>query len=114
MSGARTAVEALLPVELAWVREGRVVIEPLSVALGSTVGNVVSEALRRGLVDEALLRDHTTAVFGRARPSDHPVHQGDRVELLGPVLVDPKVARARRVAHRRLALGRHRWRPNGA
>ncbi|MEX3606725.1 MAG: RnfH family protein [Burkholderia sp.] len=38
-----------------------------------------------------------TGVFGKLAPLDAPLHEGDRVEIYRPLLVDPKVARQRRV-----------------
>ena len=40
------------------------------------------------------------AVFGVVATADTPLHEGDRVELLRPLLVDPKQARRRRAANR--------------
>ncbi len=99
---------------LARVVQGRVEQHPLRVPAGSTVGSALRLACARGLVDPAEVAGLGTAVFGRARGEAHPLHAGDRLELLAPVTVDPKVARARRVAHRRAALPRDKWRPDGA
>ena len=38
------------------------------------------------------------AVFGERVSADAPVHGGDRLELLRPLLLDPKEARRRRAA----------------
>lgn len=37
-----------------------------------------------------------TGVWGRAQPLDHPLHDGDRVEVWRPLKVDPKDARRER------------------
>ncbi|MCP5264604.1 MAG: RnfH family protein [Burkholderiaceae bacterium] len=50
------------------------------------------------------------AVFGRAGRSDMPLYDGDRIELLGPVTADPKLARRRRVERARAAAPSGRWR----
>lgn len=52
------------------------------------------------------------AVFGRACGPDEPLHDGDRIELLPPLTVDPKVARQRRAEHRRRLAGERRWTPD--
>ena len=44
-------------------------------------------------------------VHGRLRPSDWPLHDGDRVEILRPLEVDPKTARRRRARQPRAAAG---------
>ena len=41
------------------------------------------------------------AVFGQRVPADAALRPGDRVELLRPLLADPKEARRRRAASRR-------------
>ncbi|MEX3612581.1 MAG: RnfH family protein [Burkholderia gladioli] len=38
-----------------------------------------------------------TGVFGKLAPLDAPLHEGDRVEIYRPLIVDPKAARQRRV-----------------
>jgi putative ubiquitin-RnfH superfamily antitoxin RatB of RatAB toxin-antitoxin module len=49
------------------------------------------------------------AVFGRRVPPGEPLHDGDRIELLPPLRVDPMVARRRRAEHRRRETGERRW-----
>lgn len=46
------------------------------------------------------------AVFGVAASADTPLHDGDRVELLRGLLVDPKQARRLRAERRPLKAGR--------
>ena len=36
------------------------------------------------------------AIFGERVGSEHPLHDGDRLELLRPLQIDPKEARRRR------------------
>jgi putative ubiquitin-RnfH superfamily antitoxin RatB of RatAB toxin-antitoxin module len=49
------------------------------------------------------------AVYGRRVGLGEPLFDHDRVELLAPVVVDPKVARQRRAEHRRQERGERRW-----
>ncbi len=42
------------------------------------------------------------ALYGRAVAANTCLNQGDRLELLGPLLADPKLARRQRVQTRRL------------
>ncbi len=37
------------------------------------------------------------AVYGKRKSPDAPLHARDRVEILGPLIADPKTARRRRV-----------------
>jgi putative ubiquitin-RnfH superfamily antitoxin RatB of RatAB toxin-antitoxin module len=67
---------------------------------GSTVKDAVTQA--RGdaafgvLVDEAV----AVGVFGKKLEPTAALTDGDRVELYRPLVVEPKVARRRRAAHR--------------
>lgn len=38
------------------------------------------------------------SIWGKKQPLDHPLREGDRVEVLRPLRVDPKVARRERFA----------------
>jgi putative ubiquitin-RnfH superfamily antitoxin RatB of RatAB toxin-antitoxin module len=65
----------------------------------ATVGQAIAAAAldAPGLViDPARL-----AVFGRAVTPESPLRDGDRVEILRPLLIDPKDARANRAGTRR-------------
>ena len=66
---------------------------PATVAQAISMANLDVPGL---VVDPARL-----AVFGRAVTPDSPLRDGDRVEILRPLLVDPKDARAQRAGTRR-------------
>ena len=64
--------------------------------LALPAGSTVEDALRasgwleaHGLTLEGL----RCGVWGRAQPLDHPLRDGDRIELYRPLIVDPKEAR---------------------
>lgn len=81
---------------------------------GASLGDALALAGRAGLLaaDELAAVEAgtlTTAVHGHSRAAAHLLKDGDRIELLGPLTVDPKVARQRRVAHRRAAQARDKW-----
>jgi uncharacterized protein len=68
---------------------------PVELPPGATVADAVAAS--------GLLAQHDLdpgelgfAIFGRRARGDAQLAEGDRVELTGPLLVDPKVARARR------------------
>jgi putative ubiquitin-RnfH superfamily antitoxin RatB of RatAB toxin-antitoxin module len=63
----------------------------------------VGQALQRGLPDVPGLQVDPArlAVFGRVVGLDSPLHDGDRIELLRPLVMDPKEARRRRAGARR-------------
>ncbi len=98
------SAEPALHIELAWVDAGgRVVVRPLALPAGATLGDALAAidlpALREGLTAGRLV----AAVFGELKPPTAPLFQGDRVELLEGLQVDPKVARRRRAEVRRRA-----------
>jgi putative ubiquitin-RnfH superfamily antitoxin RatB of RatAB toxin-antitoxin module len=63
----------------------------------------VGQALARGLPDAPGMEVDASrlAVFGRAVGLESPLHDGDRVEILRPLLVDPKEARRQRAGAQR-------------
>ncbi len=71
-------------------------------------GGTVREALERSGVLESLSLEPdpwSFAIFGRRATLETPLHDGDRVEVLRPLIVDPKEARRRRAAKRGTGLG---------
>ena len=73
---------------------------PVEVEDGGTLGNAVD----RSGIATLLSLDMSTlsfAIFGRRASRDTRLHDGDRIELLRPLLVDPKEARHRRAAKKR-------------
>jgi len=89
-------------VEFAWIgKGGEVELRSLELPEGATLGEalaaIVEPALRQALSAGRL----SAAVFGQVRSPGDPLYDGDRIELLEGLRVDPKVARQRRVAVRR-------------
>ena len=66
-------------------------------------GTTASQALRAsGLLDainESQLQSLELAIWGRKSPGTQVLQPDDRLELVRPLLVDPKVARRERFAH---------------
>ena len=108
-------------VTLAWVGpDGQgTVLELLLAAIPTTVGALLADpAVRARLpVDPA---GCGLAIFGRRVSVDAAVGPGDRLEILPPLAVDPKLARQRRVEVARAraadarAAGRQRARSGSA
>lgn len=55
------------------------------------------------------------AVYGKPARPGMPIYDGDRIELLGPITADPKLARHARVRADRARQGQGKWsrRPRG-
>ncbi|TCZ88374.1 RnfH family protein [Lysobacter sp. N42] len=77
----------------AWPRRFEAV--RLQLPEGATVGDAVDAAGWSGDAGTVAY-----AVFGQRAGRDTPLRAGDRVELLRPLLADPKDARRRRAAAR--------------
>lgn len=76
----------------------------VEVDAGATVGTAIAVSA----IGERLSLDMDElafAVFGRRATFDTVLEEGDRVELLRPLLVDPKEARRRRAVKKRAATG---------
>ncbi|MBN9429928.1 MAG: RnfH family protein [Burkholderiales bacterium] len=102
---------APLRIEIVWVEQGGAIGRlPLQLPSGATLADALarlqgSEPGRA--LEEGRLK---AAVFGRLLVPSTPLHDGDRIELLGELSVDPKIARQRRVAKKRAEQARDKWR----
>jgi putative ubiquitin-RnfH superfamily antitoxin RatB of RatAB toxin-antitoxin module len=81
-------------VVLAWPRISRQ--RRLRLPTGSSASEAVRSSMLLDGVPGRLRRCLTLSVFGEAIDPDTPVRQGDRIELLRPLTVDPREARRRR------------------
>ena len=66
------------------------------ITLTLPAGSTVRDALAAADLPALDLADCTVAVWGRKAEPDQPLHAHDRVELLRPLRVDPKLARRER------------------
>lgn len=98
-------------VEIARARGGDVLVDRIALADGARLADALDAALRAGLVSAAELAVLTAGVYGRMLPPDHPLADGDRVELTAALQADPKLARQNRVARRRAGQPRDKWNP---
>ena len=79
----------------------------LHVPPGTTVAEAVTRSNLLQKFPEAAARPLSCAVFGRAVPLTHELREGDRVEILRPLLIDPKQSR-REAAERSRAEARQK------
>ncbi len=102
-----------LRIEVAWVDAGTGVVRRLlALPEGATIddaldalGEPLAGALRARIDEDAL----TVAVYGQPRTRATRLRDADRVELLAPLVIDPKVARRLRVRQRRADGDDTRW-----
>jgi hypothetical protein len=93
---------ARLRVEVVYALAGAQDLAILELADGATAREAVEASgvpARHGLAGA----DLTLGIFGRRIAPEHPLRDGDRVEILRPLAADPKEARRSRVARTRRA-----------
>lgn len=100
-----------IAIELAQARDGDVRIDRLALDEGATLRDAIAAAVAAGLLAPGDAAALNAGVFGRSRPPEHRLADGDRVELTAGLRVDPKLARQRRVAKRRAAQPGNKWSP---
>jgi putative ubiquitin-RnfH superfamily antitoxin RatB of RatAB toxin-antitoxin module len=88
-------------VEIAYAEPHRAIVKIFLLAAGSRVADALQLAARDP--DFAALHPVTAAVgiFGRVVRPDHPLKDGDRVEIYRPLAADPKAARRARAQQAR-------------
>ena len=81
-------------------------IAELSLAEGATLEQAVRESgvlQRYPAID---LGTQKLGIFGKVKPAETVLRDGDRVEIYRPLQADPKETRRRRAKHREAASGR--------
>ena len=72
---------------------------PLTVEEGTTVAQALRQSGLAQSLSEAQLQTFEISVWGRKVPANYVLQANDRLELLRPLSVDPKVARRERFAN---------------
>ena len=85
-----------LKIEIVLAFRERQWIQNHLVPSGTTVLNLVAESGILNVLPEMKLSDFALAIHGRMVIPEHELCDGDRVELLRPLTIDPKQARHRR------------------
>ncbi len=94
-----------LRVRVVYALPDQQVIVALEVPAGTTVADAVTRSKLLEKFPEAAARPLSCAVFGRAVALTYELREGDRVEILRPLLIDPKQSR-REAAERSRAAAR--------
>lgn len=100
VTGAHVAGAALIRVQVCHALPDSAFIADVTLAAGST--------LRQAVELSGLLRQHPSidltvqkiGVFGKIKPHDAVLRDGDRVEVYRPLQADPKETRRRRAQHK--------------
>lgn len=102
------ATDPLLRIEVVYALAERQVIVELEVAPGTNVSEAVGRSGLARQFPEIQARPLACAIFGRAVPPGCVVGAGDRVEILRPLLIDPKENRRQAAARSKAAAGGRR------
>jgi putative ubiquitin-RnfH superfamily antitoxin RatB of RatAB toxin-antitoxin module len=92
---------AEIGVEVAYAEPGRAVVTAFRVARGATIAQVLELAAACPEFAGIDLRRSAVGVFGRLALPNRAVEEGDRVEILRPLAIDPKAARRARAREAR-------------
>jgi hypothetical protein len=85
-----------IEVEVAYATPARQLLLRLSVPAGSTLGDAIDRSGIRDEWPEIEVDPARVGVFGRKKPLDTVLREGDRVEIYRPLIADPIEARRRR------------------
>ncbi|HEV7611476.1 MAG TPA: RnfH family protein [Steroidobacteraceae bacterium] len=93
--------ELPLEIEIAYAEPQRAIVKELRLPAGACV----ADALRVAALDPDFvgvdLEHSAFGIFGRPARRDHPLRQGDRIEIYRPLAADPKEARRARAQEAR-------------
>jgi len=81
----------------------------LDLSPGATLGEALLRLGDPALVAALASGDLVPAVYGERVPVSQVLIEGDRIELLGPLIADPKQSRGRRAEVQRARRGDARW-----
>lgn len=94
------AEAGMLKVQVCYALPGECFVADLALPAGATLAQAVRESgvlLRYPDIDPTTQK---IGIFGKARPADTALRDGDRVEIYRPLQADPKETRRRRAKHR--------------
>jgi putative ubiquitin-RnfH superfamily antitoxin RatB of RatAB toxin-antitoxin module len=90
-----------LRIEVAYAGPQRAIVKVMRLPAGSRV----ADALRLAALDPDFsgldLENSALGIFGRLTRADHPLQEGDRIEIYRPLAVDPKISRRQRAQQTR-------------
>jgi putative ubiquitin-RnfH superfamily antitoxin RatB of RatAB toxin-antitoxin module len=88
--------DATLQIDVAYAEPQRAIVKTLRLAPQSQV----ADAMRLAALDPDFsgvdLENSAIGIFGRVVRADHPLKEGDRIEIYRPLTADPKTARRAR------------------
>jgi putative ubiquitin-RnfH superfamily antitoxin RatB of RatAB toxin-antitoxin module len=99
----RDAGDASMQIAVCYLGPDVQVLQPVTVPRHITIREALTHSGVLVAHPEIDITTQKVGVYGKVRALDDPVQPGDRIEIYRPLIVDPKVARERRVAKSRRA-----------
>jgi putative ubiquitin-RnfH superfamily antitoxin RatB of RatAB toxin-antitoxin module len=96
-------VSASLSIEVCYARPDAQTVIAVTLPAGATVRDAIAASAVAARHPEIDLATAKVGVFGKLTSLDAPLSDHDRVEIYRPLIVDPKLARQRRVEKTRRA-----------
>jgi uncharacterized protein len=88
--------DARLQIEVAYAEPQRAIVKTYRLAPQSQVADAMRLAALDPDFSEVDLANSALGIFGRVVGTDHPLKEGDRIEIYRPLTADPKTARRAR------------------
>jgi putative ubiquitin-RnfH superfamily antitoxin RatB of RatAB toxin-antitoxin module len=103
----------MLSIEVCYALPDRQTLIPVALPDGANVREAIEASGVLALHPEIDLPNAKTGIFGKLAPLDARLADHDRVEIYRPLIVDPKVARQRRVekSRREGSVEGRKWMP---
>jgi len=86
----------MVEIEIVYAEPHRSIVKACRLPAGACVADAVAQAAADGDFVGIDWRHASIGIFGKLTPSDHPLKDGDRVEIYRPLACDPKIARRAR------------------
>ena len=90
--------DEMIRVEVAHARPDRQLIVQVELPAGATIREAIIASRLEDQFDRLVVAEDQVGVWGRRRPLDHALVDGDRVEIYRPLIADPKDIRRQRAA----------------
>lgn len=87
-----------MKISIAYAVPGRQVLIAHNVPEGTTIQSAIESSGILEQLPNVDLQKNKVGIFGKAKPLDTPLAEGDRVEIYFPVTVDPKTLPKKKAA----------------
>lgn len=98
--------ESSMRVQVCYALPDQSFLQEMQVAPGTTIEQAVRDSGVLQRFPQIELATQKLGIFGKIRPADTILREGDRVEIYRPLQADPKETRRRRAKHKDAAAGR--------